>query len=116
MSFKDNLKEKLTPKNTEEIKTGLFIQERNKDEYRMINPIVWNGKYRLRKQFRWRNLFMIIVIIFIVWSYSTEVKWCRDFQAGPCEILSNLTTYCYQKQTAELENGRGDTFNIQNNP
>ena len=88
-----SLIDSLTPKNTEEIKPGLFIQQ-NRNGYRNINPIAWNGELRLRKQFGLRNLFVIALIIFIAFSYYNDTKTCRDFQANPCDYISNYTTYC----------------------
>ncbi|KKL12538.1 hypothetical protein LCGC14_2534780 [marine sediment metagenome] len=60
-----SLIDSLTPKDTEEIRPGLFIQKREKG-YRVLNPIAWNGKYRWRKQFSWRSVFTIAIIIFII--------------------------------------------------
>lgn len=98
-----NWKDALTPKDTEEIRPGLFIQSRPKNpdsiEYRVINPICWNGKYRWRKQFSWKNLITIIIIAFLAWSYLNETQYARELAENPCELLPNITKYCYEKQS-----------------
>ncbi len=121
MSFIDSL----TPKDTEELKPGLFIRKRG-EVYRQINPIAWNGKWRLNKQFKWGNLIMIILVLAIAYSYYTETKFSRDLQENPCGILQNITNFCREKEEAEINlnllgevevnDGEGDTFNIQNYP
>lgn len=121
MSFKDSL----TPKDTEEIKPGFFIQKKG-DTYRQINPIVWKGNWNLKKQFSWKNLFVIILVLFIAYSYHTNTKACEEFQANPCEHLQNLSSFCLgnemQRQNLdylggdEVDNERGDTPSLQNNP
>ena len=90
--------ERLTPKDTEEIKPGIFIQKRG-EGYRVVNPITWDNEWRLNKHFGWRNLFTIVLILFLAWSYFTETQFCRELQENPCEILPNITNYCMQQQT-----------------
>lgn len=89
MSFIDNL----TPKNTEEIKPGLFVQERN-NSYRIIHPAAWNGKVN------WKNFilgpstlkhfFIFLLIIFIAWSYSHDVEFYKEFYE---DVQSNYICY-----------------------
>ncbi len=100
-----SLIDSLTPKDTEEMRPGLFIQKKG-DNYKEINPVAWNGQWRLRKQFGWRNLFFIILVVFISWSYYSNTEVCAEFQADPCPYLQNLTTYCMQKS----EEGSNTTF------
>lgn len=105
-----NLKDKLTPKNTEEVRPGLFVQARSKNpssiEYRVVNPICWRGKYRWKNQFSWKNLIMIMIILFLTWSYLQETQFCRDLNEDPCEILPNITKYCFEKN--EVNYGEGN--------
>lgn len=108
-----NLKKLLTPKDTEEIKPGLFIQKR-KNNYRQITPLVWKGKYKFRGHFKLKSLIMIILVLFLVWNYNYETKWCREFQRDPCDILTNVTIYCHEKRMSENE--RGDPPSVQDNP
>ena len=114
----------LTPKDTEEIKPGLFVQKK-KNGYRAVNPIAWNGKYRWRKQFGWRTVFTIAIICFIAFTYFNETSYCRQLQENPCELLPNITDYCYGKEIdqrvinqliIEGINGTRNTTTIQNNP
>lgn len=122
MSFIDSL----TPKNTEEIKPGLFIQKKGED-YRQINPIAWNGRWRLKKQFRWRSLFFILLVLFIAYNYYVDTKSCEEFQANPCVHLQNLASFCSQRGENnilnknllgdfEVKNEQQDSIDIQNNP
>ncbi len=84
----------LTPKNTEELKPGLFIQKRGKG-YKQIYPIAWNGKIRYKEQwatiFSWRTFFTVGLVLFIAWSYLHDVKEFRDFYI---EVSSNPVLYC----------------------
>lgn len=93
----------LTPAETEEIKPGLFIQKGKNGNYRVINPIAWKGEWRLNKQFAWRNLITIVIVLFLAWSYFNETSYCRELKEDPCFLLENLTNYC----SANL----GDVFN-----
>lgn len=106
-----SLKESLVPNNTEEIKPGLFVQRRAKDKYRVVNPIVWKGKWRLKQQFGWGNLLMIILIVGISWSYFTETEFCRQLQEDPCELLPNITNYCYEQNSIGIINYEEGKYN-----
>ncbi len=86
----------LTPDNTEEIKPGLFVQNR-KGNYRVVNPIAWKGKWRLDKQFGWKNLITIVIVIFVAYTYINETTFCRQLQANPCEMLPEITSYCFEQ-------------------
>jgi hypothetical protein len=89
--------EKLTPKNTEEIKPNLFIQKTNKG-YRQIYPAAWNGKINYNnlifgKGF-WKSLLWVFILLLLAYGYYTSTKACEDFQQDPCKYLPNITTYC----------------------
>lgn len=114
-------KRAFTPKNTEEIKPGLFVQQRGKN-YKVITPIIWEGKWRLKNQIGLRNLFVIILVLLIASSYYFNVKTCRDFTEDPCKILSNLVNYCLNLDEKEIDanfeweiedDKREDTISIQ---
>ena len=93
-----SLADSLTPKNTEEIKPGLFIQS-YQGGYRQIKPLAWNGEIRWREQIRtifcFRTIFTIALILFLAWSYYSNTKSCEEFQANPCPYLGDLTDYCF---------------------
>ncbi len=90
----------LTPKETEEIRPGIFIQK-HKDNYRIVKPLAWNGKFRTREQlktvFNLRTAFTIALIVFIAYSYVQQTSYCNEIQSNPCGILYNLTDYCYNQ-------------------
>ncbi len=84
----------LTPKETEEIKPGLFIQETKKG-YRQINPAAWNGKinwknFLLGKDFL-KSLVWFAIILFLAWSYFHDVDVYKEFYE---EINSNPVAFC----------------------
>ena len=92
-----NWKKTLTPKDTEEIKPGLFVQERNPGDYRVINPICWKDQYRWKKQFSWKNLITVIIIAFLAWSYMAETSYSRELQENPCDLLPKIQEFCSEK-------------------
>lgn len=88
------LKNILTPKNTEEIRPGIFLQKRGEGDsiyYKVINPIVYNGKYRLRHQFSWRNLIWIAIIVYLAWSYSKDIGTCKAITE---QVKNNPQAFC----------------------
>lgn len=68
--------ERLMPKDTEELKPGLFIQKTRKG-YRQIEPLAWNGKMRWKPQiasvFSIRTFVTIAVVLFLAWAYVNDV-------------------------------------------
>ncbi|KKM06747.1 hypothetical protein LCGC14_1740910, partial [marine sediment metagenome] len=63
-----------TPKDTEEIRPGLFVKRLKGNKYKQVEPLVWNGKWRLRNQFGWRNiLFIVLVFLIITVSIAFDV-------------------------------------------
>ncbi len=95
----------LTPKDTEEVKPGLFIQKRG-DSYKQILPFAWNNKILWREQLRTvltlRTLFTIALIIFIAWAYLNDVGVYKQFYE---ETMSNPMEFCdsvYKDQTNTL--------------
>ena len=74
----------LTPKDTEEIKPGLFIQK-YRGKYRRIYPAAWNGKFNLKNFITggpnfWKTTLFFIIILFLVWSYIQDTTSLREFQ------------------------------------
>ncbi|HEC39528.1 hypothetical protein LCGC14_0538180 [marine sediment metagenome] len=112
-----NLTKALTPKNTEEIKPGLFIQARAKNpdtiEYRQVSPAAWEGKII------WKNLLFgqgflksflfFLIIIFLAWSYFHDVKVYQDFYE---EVISNPVGFCTNVSLVNI-NGEEITNSLQ---
>jgi len=105
-----NFRKAFTPKDTEELKPGLFIQKTPKG-WKQIFPIVWNGKYRWKEQlstvFSLRTLFTVALVLFIAWSYTHDVQVYKDFYF---ETITNPIEFCeniYSNPT-EFENPLGN--------
>ncbi len=117
-----NWKKTLTPLNTEEVRPGIFVQSKPKNpnsiEYRVINPICWKGNYRWKKQFSWRSLITIIIILFLAWSYLNETRYARELAEDPCGLLPNITSYCNEKNkiSGDYDGQEGYTFIVQDYP
>ncbi len=92
-----SLIDSLTPKNTEEIKPGLFIQKTPRG-YRQINPMAWNGEFRTKEQLRtiinFKSIFTIALILFIAYHYSVNTTTCEEFQKNPCPHLPAYIDFC----------------------
>ena len=78
MTLADNL----TPRDTEEIKPGLFIQKTKKG-YRKVEPMAWKGKLRWKEQLKTvitvRTILTLSIILFVVWSYTHDVQVYKGF-------------------------------------
>ena len=92
----------LTPKETEEIKPGLFIQRTSKG-YRQIEPAAWNGKINWKNLFGGknflRNFVWFAIIIFVAWSYFHDTKEFREFYI---EVNSNPAEFCKNVQLINI--------------
>ena len=110
--------ELLTPKHTEEIKPGLFIQKVPRG-YRQIYPVAWNGVINWKRFFLghnfWKNLFIFLVILLVVYGYFEGTNECRKFQEDPCAHLQNITKYCYEKYSisGDFKSGEQDSYYLQ---
>lgn len=103
-----------TPKETEEIKPGLFIQKTSKG-YRQVHPGAWDGKMI------WKNLLLgpnflknfiwFVIIIFLAWSYFHDVDVYQEFYE---EVSSNPIAYCQNVSLVHL-NQYEDTYTLQSN-
>ena len=110
MSFIDSI----TPKDTEEIKPGLFIQKKL-GKYRQISPAAWDGKINYKNFLLGanpiRNLFWFALLMFLAWSYFHDVAEYRDFYmeinsgAERCyEICENMESYNSLDEVQKEEN------------
>lgn len=100
MGFKDIL----SPKDTEEVKPGLFIQKKG-SRYRVVEPLVWNGNYRWKEQiktiFSMRTILSLGLILFIVWAYLHDTSSLRDFYF---KVSKNPVQWC-SKVMASIPTG-----------
>lgn len=89
MSFIDMI----TPKETEEVKPGLFIQKKL-GKYRHIHPAAWNGKI-IWKNFifggSYKHLLWFIIILFIVFGYVNDVGEYKNFYE---DVRGDPIGYC----------------------
>lgn len=89
-----SLADSLTPKNTEELKPGLFIQKTKKG-YRQIEPMAWKGKLRTKEQLRTifslRTLVFIAIISFIAWSYVNDTRQLTEFYS---DVTNDPIAFC----------------------
>ena len=116
-----DFKKILTPENTEEIRPGLFVQSKTENPdniiYRVVNPICWKGKYRWKRQFGWRNVITIAIILFLAFTYFNDTSFCRALQEDPCQLIQNISSYCLAKTKLSGVNYEGaDSFTLQNYP
>ena len=90
-----DLKKAFTSKNVEEVRPGLFVKKipkRDGDiEYRQVQPLVWNGKWRLKNQIGWRNVFMIVLIIGLFLVGAKYVNFYEEVNSNPEEFCSNVS-------------------------
>ena len=90
----------LTPKNTEEVRPGFFIQKKKKG-YKRIYPACWNGKIIWRNFILggnfWKYLGITLFILYLSWAYKTDVKMYQDFyimvKQNLSYICSNMESY-----------------------
>lgn len=123
MNWKQKLIYKLTPKRTEEIKSGLFIKTNGDDlitrmekmskdhkreirweKYRIIYPAVWNNKINWKIFILgvnpFRSLIIFSFILFLAWAYSHDVSF-----------IERLGTEIYKNSTFHLEYCKNITIN-----
>ncbi len=94
----------LTPKDTEEIKPGLFVQK-GRQGYKVIQPLAWNGQLKIKEQLRsvfsLRTFITIGIILFLAWSYSHDIKGLNDFRN---EVVEDPVAFCEDIYRAYEEN------------
>ena len=103
---------RLTPKDTEEIKPGLFIQQRG-NEYKQISPAAWDGKIIWKNllfgQGFLKSLIFFAIILFLAWSYFHDVKVYQEFYE---EVISDPILFCSNVSLKSFDNYE-DTYIIQ---
>lgn len=105
-----NIKKAFTPKDTEELKPGFYVQQRG-DKYKQILPFVfedkWLWKEQLRTVFKLRTIFTIALIIFIAWSYLHDTGVYREFYE---EVIEDPIKFCTWVNNNYEDGGDGSTF------
>jgi hypothetical protein len=95
----------LTPKDTEEIKPGLFIQ-RKLGGYRNVYPAAWNGKIIWANFLFGGSVFKTIgwfaIILFVVWSYQHDVAEYKEFYE---KIQQDPFAWCLDVQDYYVNGG-----------
>lgn len=85
--------ERLTPKDTEEVKPGLFIKK-TRFSYRQVHPAAWDGKINWKNltvgpNF-WKNFLWFAILVFIVLGYMNDVReykgWYERYTKNPAEF------------------------------
>ena len=109
-----NLTKALTPRDTEEVKPGLFIQETSKG-YRQVHPAVWNGKINWKNFLLGanplRNFIWFMIIVFLAWSYFYDIDTYKEFYE---EVNSDPYLFC-SNVTIVSDINYEDTYTIQDN-
>ena len=83
-------KKAFSPKDVEEIKPNFFVQKKG-DSYRQVQPLVWNGKWRLKNQIGLRNVIMIIIIIGLFFTGMKYVNFYEEVNSNPKEFCQNVS-------------------------
>lgn len=90
MSFIDYV----TPKDTEEVKPGLFIQKK-RGKYRQLQPIAWKGKWRTKEQMRSifspRTFVWLGIMLFLVFAYNNDNAQLVEFHNT---VVENPVLFC----------------------
>ncbi|HEC37462.1 hypothetical protein LCGC14_0476680 [marine sediment metagenome] len=109
-----NFKKVLTPRDTEEIKPGLFIQKTRKG-YKQIHPAVWNDKVNYKNLLFGhgflRSFIWFAILMFIAWSYFHDVETYQEFYE---EVSSDPVAFCSNVSLFDL-NQNEDSYTISNN-
>ncbi len=106
----------LTPKDTQEIKPGLFIQKTSSG-YRQVSPPAWDGKVIWKNFFFGQGFlkssFFFIVLMFLAWSYFHDVKVYREFYE---EVIADPILFCSNISLVNVDiNGLQNNNPLQNN-
>ncbi|KKN67032.1 hypothetical protein LCGC14_0465860 [marine sediment metagenome] len=108
-----NLKKGLEPKDTEEVRPGLYAQKKADGSWKQIEPLVWKGKWRLKNQISWRNLLTIVLIILLFFSGAKYVRFYEAVNQDPEAFCKNVQLF-YNVGQLDVQNE--DTYNIQSYP
>ncbi len=82
------IKKALTPKDTKELRPNFFVQQRG-ETYRQVKPLVWNDEWRLKGQISWRNILMIVLMLYLFYNFAGYVKFYEQFHSRPSEVYNN---------------------------
>jgi hypothetical protein len=85
-----DFKKAFTPKDVEELRPNFFVQRRG-DNYRQVQPLVWNGEWRLRNQIKLRKILMIALIIALFFTGSKYVRFYEDVNSDPTAFCENVS-------------------------
>lgn len=108
----------LTPKDTEEVRPGLFVKTTLKG-YRVMSPLAWNGKLRVKEQlktvFSLRTIFTIALVLFIAYSYihdnSALLDFYKDVRGNPQYFCANVEKYFNGANCTQLDRVNGLCMN-----
>ena len=74
--------ERLQPKDTEEVRPGVFIQK-TMFGHRQVHPAAWDGKINWKNLIIgpnvMRNLIFFAIIVFMAWSYAHDTNELKGF-------------------------------------
>ncbi len=113
-----NFKKALTPKNTEEIRPGLFIKK-TRGGYKQIYPAVWNDKINYKNLLLghgfFKSFFWFVIIMFIAWSYFHDVEVYQEFYenvtSNPAEFCSNIDLFNLKYENPDtIQNYDGEDY------
>ena len=109
-----NLTKALTPKDTEEMKPGLFIQ-RTRKGYKQISPAAWDGKI-IWKNFLFgkgflKSFIFFSILMFLAWSYFHDVKVYQEFYE---EVIADPILFCTNVSLVHID-GIQNSNPLQNN-
>jgi len=95
----------ITPKDTEEVKPGVFLQKKG-NKYRQIYPAAWNGKINWKNFIFggpnfWKTLIWIIIIGFMVFSYINDTQELSNFYNT---VVQNKQAWCAGIPLDEISN------------
>lgn len=112
------LLDSLTPKDTEEIKPGLFVKKTRKG-YRVVNPIAWNGKFRTKEQLKTiisaRTFLTLAILFFVVYNYYEDneklINFYNRVHENPIRFCQDVMVSLQNPTCSEQDEKSGLCFN-----
>ena len=112
----------LEPKNTEEVKPGIFLQKTRKG-WRQVYPAAWNGKINWKNFVLggpnfWKTLVWFAIILFLIFAYYHDVQQYKEFykkyNSQELEQISiiDLENYSHEFEKKESEVFKQNSTNI----
>jgi hypothetical protein len=107
---------KLTPKDTEEVKPNLFIKRFGDNKYRLVYPAAWNGKIKWKNLLlggdEWlKHLIFFAILMLIVYGYIHDNKALIEQQQliakDPFAFCNNITSFKLQDQRVNFSSPDG---------